>query len=290
MRFIFSFFFLFFINITHAQQIIKLYSGKAPGSEQADWKEQENTSIPGIRLVYNITEPVLLYYPAAADKANGTAMIIAPGGGFRFLSIDSEGIEVAKWMNKLGISTFVLKYRVARSYTDNPYTEIAPLITDRKKFDSLNAPFVEFAKNDGISAMKYVRSNAAKYGIDPKRIGFMGFSAGGTVTMSVVLSAPQEWKPNFIAPVYYYADAVLGNDMPKGPMPAFISVAADDGLGLDVHSVKLYEKWKAAKQPVELHVYENGDHGYGMRKQGKSSDNWTNDFENWLKSRKLINQ
>jgi acetyl esterase/lipase len=277
-----------FINITHAQQIIKLYPGKAPGSESWDWTEAESTPYPGINLRYNVTEPVLLYYPADKSKANGTSMIVAPGGGFRFLSINYEGTDVAQWLSQLGISAFVLKYRVVRSFTSDPLAEIAPLVKDTKKFDSLNAPVVELAKNDGIAAMKYVRSNATKYGINPDRIGFMGFSAGGSVTMSVVLSAPQEWKPNFIAPVYYYADAVLGNDMPQGSTPAFISVAADDGLGLDAHSVKLYEKWKAAKQPVELHVYENGEHGYGMRKQGKSSDNWTNDFENWLKSRKLI--
>lgn len=289
MRYIFSFFFLLFINITYAQQVIKLYPGKAPGSESWDWTEAESTPYPGINLRYNVTEPVLLYYPADKAKANGTSMIIAPGGGFRFLSINYEGTDVAKWLSQLGISAFVLKYRVVRSFTNDPLAEIAPLIKDTKKFDSLNAPVVELAKNDGIAAMKYVRSNATKYGINPDRIGFMGFSAGGSVTMSVVLSAPQGWKPNFIAPVYYYADAVLGNDMPKGSMPAFISVAADDGLGLDVHSVKLYEKWKAAKQPVELHVYENGEHGYGMRKQGKSSDNWTNNFEHWLRSRKLIN-
>lgn len=289
MRYIFSLFFFVLISTLHAQQVVKLYPGKAPGSEHWDWKEGESTPFPQIKLVYNITEPVLLYYPAPKEKSNGTAVIIAPGGGFHFLAINHEGIDVAKWLNRLGVSAFILKYRVVRSFTDNPYNEMGALISDRKKFDSINAPYVELAKNDGVTAMTYVRSNANKYGIDPKKIGFMGFSAGGTVTMSVALSAPQAFKPDFIAPVYYYADAVIGNDMPKGSMPAFISVAADDGLALDEHSLKLYEKWKAAKQPVELHVYENGEHGYGMRKQGKSSDNWTKDFENWLRSRKLIN-
>jgi acetyl esterase/lipase len=76
--------------------------------------------------------------------------------------------------------------------------------------------------------------------------------------------------------------------MPKGAMPAFISVASDDNLGLVPHSIKLYERWVTAKQPAELHVYENGNHGYGMQKLGKSSDNWPNDFDNWLRIRKLI--
>jgi acetyl esterase/lipase len=288
MRLLFLLSFLSTVCSLNAQEAIKLYPGKAPGSESWNWEEAESTPYPGINLRYNVTEPVLLYYPADKAKANGTSMIIAPGGGFRFLSINYEGTDVAKWLNQLGVSAFVLKYRVVRSFTNDPLAEIAPLIKDNKKFDSLNAPVVELAKNDGIAAMKYVRLNAAKYGIDPKRIGFMGFSAGGTVTMSVVLSAPQEWKPNFIAPVYLYATSVLGNDMPKSSMPAFLAVAADDGLALDAHSIELYQKWKLAKQPVELHVYENGEHGFGMRKQGKSSDNWTNDFEHWLRIRKLI--
>jgi acetyl esterase/lipase len=288
MRFLFLLSFLSAVCCLSAQETIKLYPGKAPGSEQWDWQEKENTSIPGIRLLYNVVEPVLLYYPAKDNKASGASIVIAPGGGFHILSIDSEGIEVAKWLNEIGISAFVLKYRLVRSLTDNPFAEMAAKIGDLKKFDSINAPVVKMAKDDGIAAMKYVRVNASRYKLDSNKIGFMGFSAGGTVTMSVALSAPQEWKPNFIVPVYYYDKAVLGNEMPKGEMPAFISVASDDNLGLATVSIKLYEQWIAAKQSAELHVYENGDHGYGMRKQGKSSDNWTNDFENWLKSRKLV--
>ena len=280
---------IFFLpSLITAQEIIKLYPGKAPGSEQWNWEEKEILPAPGIRLAYNVTEPVLLVYPAPAAKANGTSVIITPGGGFHILSIDSEGIDVAKWLNERGVTAFVLKHRLVKIIGDNPFAQLGPLMSDYKKLDSIIAPVVEMAKNDGIAAMQYVRMNASKYKIDPNKIGFMGFSAGGTVTMSVALSAPQEWKPNFIAPVYHYAGAVLGNEMPKGAMPAFISVASDDNLGLVPHSIKLYERWVNAKQSAELHVYENGNHGYGMQKLGKSSDNWPNDFDNWLRIRKLI--
>jgi acetyl esterase/lipase len=282
-------FFLFILPIyTEAQDVIKLYPGKAPGSEQWNWKEKEVTPIPGNRMLYNVAEPVLIKYPVPYENSTGTAVIIAPGGAFHILSIDSEGIDVAKWLNSKGVTAFVLKYRVVKSNSDNPFAELMPLMRDFKKLDSINAPVVEMAKSDGVAAMQYVREHAKQFNIDPKKIGFMGFSAGGTVTMSVALSAPQEWKPNFIAPIYPYANAVVGNEMPTSEMPAFVAVASDDELSLMPHSIRIYEKWIAAKQSGELHVYENGGHGFGMHKKNTSSDQWINDFENWLRNRKLI--
>ncbi|MFM7019795.1 MAG: alpha/beta hydrolase, partial [Aquirufa sp.] len=217
-----------------------------------------------------------------------TSIIIAPGGAFHILSIDSEGHDVAKFLSARGITAFVLTYRVVKSNGPNPFAELMPLMKDFKKLDEINAPVVEMATQDGIEAIKYVKANASKLGIDPQKMGFMGFSAGGTLTMNVLLSAPQELKPNFIAPIYHYADAVTGKDMPKASTPAFIAVAADDNLGFAPHSIRLFERWNATKHPSELHVYENGGHGFGMRKNNTASDNWINDFENWLKIRKFL--
>jgi acetyl esterase/lipase len=270
------------------QTTIKLYPGKAPGSEAWNWEVKEFTPMPNNRMLFNVTEPTLTIYPAAAGKGNGTSMIIAPGGAFHILSIDSEGHDVAKFLSARGITAFVLTYRVVKSNGPNPFAELMPLMKDFKKLDEINAPVVEMATQDGIEAIKYVKANASKLGIDPQKMGFMGFSAGGTLTMNVLLSAPQELKPNFIAPIYHYADAVTGKDMPKASTPAFIAVAADDNLGFAPHSIRLFERWSAAKHPSELHVYENGSHGFGMRKNNTASDNWINDFENWLKIRKLL--
>lgn len=289
MKQVFLFFFLIGYSVSaFSQEIIQLYSGKAPGSESWDWTEKEITPFPNNRMLYNVSEPVLLHYPAPKDKATGTSIIVAPGGAFHVLSIDNEGIRVAEWLNSLGIEAFVLKYRLVKSETDNPFATLIPLMNNKDKLDSINAPVVELAKNDGIEAMKYVRSNAAKLGIDPGKIGFMGFSAGGTVTMSVMLSAAEEWKPDFIAPIYLYKKAVVGKDMPKKETPIFIAVATDDGLGLLPHSIELYQEWVAAKQPAELHAFEKGDHGFGFAPKGTTSDMWTQNFENWLKKRKLI--
>jgi acetyl esterase/lipase len=289
MKQVFLFFFLIGYSVSaFSQEIIQLYPGKAPGSESWDWTEKVTTPFPNNRMLYNVSEPVLLHYPAPKDKATGTSIIVAPGGAFHILSIDNEGIRVAEWLNSLGIEAFVLKYRLVKSETDNPLATLIPLMNNKDKLDSINAPVVELAKNDGIEAMKYVRSNADKLGIDPRKIGFMGFSAGGTVTMSVMLSAAEEWKPDFIAPIYLYKKAVVGKDMPKKETPIFIAVATDDGLGLLPHSIELYQEWVAAKQPAELHAFEKGDHGFGFAPKGTTSDMWTQNFENWLKKRKLI--
>lgn len=271
-----------------SQEVIRLYPGKAPGSESWNWTEKEITPFPNNRMLYNVSEPVLIHYPAPKEKANGTSIIVAPGGAFHILSIDNEGIRVAEWLNSLGIEAFVLKYRLVKSETDNPFAELMPLMSNKDKLDSINAPVVEMAKNDGIEAMKYVRTNAAKLGLDPGKVGFMGFSAGGTVTMSVMLSAEDQLKPDFIAPIYLYKKAVVGKDMPKKETPIFIAVATDDGLGLLPHSIELYQEWVDAGQPTELHAYEKGDHGFGFSPKGTTSDIWTQNFENWLRKRKLI--
>jgi len=222
--------------------------------------------------------------------ANGTAIIVAPGGAFHILSIDSEGYAVAKWLNSRGIAAFVLKYRLVKSETENPIAELMPLMADFKKLDEINAPVVQMANQDGLTAVKYVREHAAEFGIEPDRIGFMGFSAGATLTLSVVQTATDENRPDFVAPIYPYENAILGSAIPEERTPVFIAAASDDELGLALHSVDIYTKWLNAKQPAELHMYEKGGHGFGMQKKNTTSDHWISDFETWLKFQKLISE
>ena len=111
----------------------------------------------------------------------------------------------------------------------------------------------------------------------------MGFSAGGTLTMSVVYSANDTRRPNFVVPIYAYENAIIGNNMPKEKTPIFVAVAADDQLGFMPHSINIFKKWFDAKQPAELHIYEKGGHGFGMRKTNTSSEGWIDNFGNWLK-------
>lgn len=266
-----------------AQEVIPLYEGKAPGSESWTWSEQVRSQNPfNTRIVYNVSRPTLTAYLPAPEKATGTAIIVAPGGAFHILSVDNEGVHVAQWLNERGIAAFVLKYRLVRSVTDNPVAELVQKMADFDELDRVNAPVVELALKDGAQAVGHVRDHAAKYNIDPQRIGFMGFSAGATLTMSVVYSAAVDRRPNFVAPIYAYERAILGERVPEERTPIFVAAASDDGLGLAPHSVNIYSKWLAAGQPAELHMYERGGHGFGMRKQNLPSDHWIDAFEDWL--------
>jgi acetyl esterase/lipase len=267
-----------------AQQVIRLYDGKAPGSESWTWSEKESAKNQfNTRVIYNVADPTITAYLPSAP--NGTAVIIAPGGAFHTLSIDSEGIEVAKWLNAKGVTAFVLKYRVVKSETDDPVKELMGLMIPGNfaKLDSINGPIVQMAMMDGLAAMKYVRSHADTYHIDPKKIGFMGFSAGATVTMSTVYNATDVNRPNFVAPIYGYEKAIIGSEVPKVKTPIFICAASNDALGFATHSVHFYLKWLAAGQPAELHMYEQGSHGFGMRKNNIPTDTWIERFGDWLK-------
>lgn len=270
--------------VIHAQAIIKLYPGKAPGSEQWSWQEGtlgKNGSSSAI--TYNVVEPTLTTYLPAPGKSNGTAIIIAPGGAFHILSINNEGRDVAKWLNEKGVTAFVLKYRLVHSITNDPMTELTGKMRDFKKLDEENDSVVTMAVNDGLRAIEYVRTHAAAYHIDPKRIGIMGFSAGGTVTMGTVFNANNEMnRPNFAAPIYLYMNALKNQTIPADAPPLFICAASDDQLGLATHSSNLYNTWVSAKKEAELHMYLKGGHGFGMRKQGLPTDQWIERFAEWL--------
>jgi len=208
----------------------------------------------------DVSHPSLTAY--LPSNPNGTAVIIAPGGAFHALAFDLEGTEVAKSLNAKGITAFVLKYRLVHNDPAHPENSIGNLMATKnfKKLDSLNAPVVPLAMQDGLTAVKYVRQHAVDYKIDPGKIGFMGFSAGGTVTMSVVYNATDESRPDFVAPIYAYEGAIIGSTVPSAKTPIFICAASDDDLGLATHSVHIYLKWLAADQPAELHMYERGKH------------------------------
>jgi acetyl esterase/lipase len=273
--------------LSYAQTVIPLYNSVAPGSENWTWNEKE-VKYGNTTLLIDVSKPTLTAYVPA--KPNGTAVIIAPGGGFHILSINSEGTEVAKWLNEKGITAFVLKYRLYHEDSAHPENSLISILTKRdwKRYDSINAPVIALAMQDGLTAVKYVRKHAADYNIDPNKIGFIGFSAGGTLTMSVIYSATDESRPNFVAPIYAYEPAIIGSTVPSVKTPIFICAASDDDLGLAPHSVHIYLKWLDANQPAELHLYERGKHGFGMNKQNIPTDNWIERFGDWLEMQGLL--
>jgi acetyl esterase/lipase len=244
----------------------------------AQWEKME-----GWLTVRNVTQPAL--YPVVADKgkANGTSVIIAPGGAFLTLSFDTEGMEEAKYLAARGITCFVLTYRV--DPTPKDVNGLIKAIMDRMGHAPSNmthgeiaAPAEKLAQADGLSAVTYVRSHAAEYSIDPNKIGFIGFSAGGMTAMDVATAYEPQSKPNFIGVIY---GAMPQRPVPKDAPPAFIAVAADDPL-LAHASAPMFDAWQAAGKSAELHIYAHGSHGFGMRKVGTSADHWIDDFYNWL--------
>jgi len=278
---------LFIALYSNAQTIIPLYNGVAPGSENWTWSEREMKVDIGT-IVFDVSKPSLTAF--VPSNPNGTAVIIAPGGAFHALAFDHEGTEVAKRLNAKGITAFVLKYRLAHDDPAHPENNFSTLLQNKnyKKLDSINAAVVPLAMQDGLTAVKYVRQHAADYKIDPNKIGFMGFSAGGTVTMSVVYSATDESRPNFVAPIYAYEGAIIGSTVPTATTPIFICAASDDDLGFATHSVHIYLKWLEANQPAELHMYEKGKHGFGTKHQGIPVDTWMDRFTDWLTMHALI--
>jgi acetyl esterase/lipase len=277
---------IFNASSVHAQLVIPLYNGTAPGSETWTWSEKA-IKVGNSQILMDITNPALIAFIPA--NPNGTAIIIAPGGGFHRLTFTSEGTEAAKWLADRGITGFVLKYRLYHEDSTLPENSLLKILQkgDLKRLDSVNAAVLPLALQDGLTAVRYVRQHAAKYHIDTSKIGFMGFSAGGTLTMSVVYSSTGESRPNFVAPIYAYENEIIGSDVPSAKTPIFIVAASDDNLGLATNSVHIYLKWLAANQPAELHQYERGGHGFGMDKQNIPVDTWIDRFFDWLQAHGL---
>jgi predicted peptidase len=273
---------LIYTSVAAQQKVIDLYPGPVPGSESWTWTEAENNENQWqTRVVYNVSKPTLTVFQPEAGKGNGTAVIIAPGGAFHALSIDSEGFDVAQWLVQKGVTCFVLKYRLARSLTTDPVAEVMAK-WGKKEFDEANAATIPLAIADGREAIAYVRKHAKEYDVLTNRIGIMGFSAGGTVTSGTLFNYTHENRPDFAAPIYpYFPKDMIEAVGPDAP-PLFILTASNDGLGLAPHSVDLYSAWLGARKDVEMHMYARGDHGFGMRQQNLPTDKWIERFDEWL--------
>ena len=286
---VFIFIFILVTTVAQSQQkVIQLYNGAAPGSETWNWPEGENdNNMFRTKIVYNVTKPTLTVYAPDPSVANGTAIIIAPGGGFHVLSINAEGIDVANWLVKKGVTCFVLKYRLVHITSNDPIGEMMAAINRRDSSNPMAAA-IPMAIADGRVAIEYVRKHAAEYSIDPTRIGIIGFSAGGTVAGSSAFNYTSANKPDFVAPIYPYLPIQMTPDVPADAPPMFIAAASDDQLGLAPHSADLYKKWLDSKHSVELHMYSKGGHGFGMRVQNLPSDKWIERFGEWLDTMGLL--
>jgi acetyl esterase/lipase len=244
---------------------IPLYPGVAPGSEKWDWQEKSVTRPNGMPVVSDVVRPVLLHYPAEKGKSVGTAMVVAPGGGFSALMMSYEGVDIARKLNSMGVDAFVLKYRLIHNAPGAPARE----------------EVVKLAAEDGRQAVRLVREKAGEFGYRPDRVGMIGFSAGGMVT-SEALFGPKETRPDFVALIYGIREI---KEIPDPAPPLFLAVAADDA-GFVAQTVDLFSAYRKAKGQAELHVFQSGAHGFVNK--GGGADQFMDRLEEWLRVNKLL--
>ena len=291
-KIIFLFTVLLTITITNYAQnkVVQIYEGAVPGTENWNWEEgiQEGSSWR-TQVVYNVAKPSLTIFAPDPAMANGTSVIICPGGGFVALSMGNEGYDVAKWLVKKGITCFVLKYRLAHINTTDAVKYFNDAIHNRDEEKLKNQQSaIPYSIADGKAAIKYVRAHAADYNINPDKIGILGFSAGGTVAASAAFNYTPANKPNFVAPIYAYFPKEMQGKVENDAPALFIAVAANDPLNLQPHSVDLFSTWNTVKKDAELHVFNQGGHGFGMRVQQTTSDTWIERFAEWMIAQKLL--
>jgi len=266
-------------------EILKIWPDRAPGETGEIGPEAATVAgEPPVTRINNVSEPTIQLHPA--PEANGCAVIVCPGGGYNILAYDKEGTEVAQWLNSQGVTAIVLKYRVPRRDKEKPHA--APL-------------------QDVQRAIRLARKNAGQWQIDPARLGVLGFSAGGHLTVM----AGTHWndttyeavddadrlscRPDFLIPIY---PAYLGDEenprqlsplvrIDENTPPAFIAITYDD-KDRAVYAALLLVELKKAGVPAELHIYSKGGHGYGLRASDNPVSTWPKRCEDWLRVSGLL--
>jgi acetyl esterase/lipase len=262
---------------------IPLYDGPAPGSEGWTHAEQRYFSeLLDTEVITNVVAPTLIPMLPAAGAGNGAAVVIAPGGGYHVLSIQSEGLQVAERLADHGIAAFVLVYRLVPCEGDAAAEMVRKVGADARSMLDDMLSVAPLATADAELAMRLVRARADEFEIDAGRVGFMGFSAGGNVAVRVAQTNDSAARPDFLAPIYATVRGVELTSPPARSGPMFLVAATDDELGLAGDSVRLYEAWRAARLPVEMHMYARGGHGFGMRTLHLPSDSWMDRFLDWF--------
>ncbi len=290
-------------NLTAQTRVINLWNGKIPGAKHSDQFKQVVDTATGWVDKHTIINPYLDVYPAPREKSNGTAVIICPGGAYVGMAVKHEGSQVAKWMNGLGITAFVLKYRLPDDSIMENKT-IAPM-------------------QDGQRAIRIVRNHAKEWGINPKKIGIMGFSAGGHLasTLSTHFNEkvyePQDTtsaRPDFSLLIYpvismdltithlgsrenllgnnpspelvkHFSNELQVNDQTP---PAFLVQSIDDDVVPVQNSIVYAMALHKFKIPCELHLYQSGGHGYGMGRSANTESTWPEACRKWLEARGLL--
>ena len=294
--------FVFMIESVAAQDVLPLYSNGIPNSKPGPNQEKHEVRPNGTEIVSAISIPTITVFLPEKPAPEGTAVIVFPGGGYRINAIKHEGVDIARKLNEWGIAAFVVKYRIPDDAT-MVNREIGPL-------------------QDAQQAIHLVRTNAAKWKVNPERIGIMGFSAGGHLASTAATHfkktvicelTGKNLRPDFLIlgyPVISFTDKVghtgsRDNLLGKTPSqekiheysneeqvtedtpPTFLVHASDDRVVIPENSILFYQRLVANGVPAELHIYERGGHGFGMDNP-TTDEKWMQSLRNWLVARKLL--
>ena len=262
------------------RQEIPLWPKGAPGSEGRTEKEVVEKGANGERKVWSIHHPSITPYLPAKDRATGAAVIIAPGGAHRFLCVDHEGYNVAEWLSERGIAAFVLKNRLAKE-TNSTYRIDVEALADTQR------------------AVRLVRRQAKEWGINPRSVGVMGFSAGGELAAlvsarfdsgkdgAVDVVERESCRPDFQALIYPGRSRDI--QPTKEAPPVFLACGYNDRPDISEGLAELYLRFKKAGVPAELHIYSAAGHGFGLRDSSRGAvAGWTARFSEWLDDRGLL--
>ena len=281
--------FLLFLSTTvqsaEPSVTLRLWKGIAPGETGEIGAEELLPPRQGkpVQRLSNVTVPTISLYKPPVDKATGAAVLVCPGGGYNILAMDLEGTEVADWLNSIGVTAILLKYRVPR----------------RQNLPKHQAPL-----QDAQRAMRLVRAHAEKWGIDKHRIGILGFSAGGHLSAATSTNFDRRHykpmdahdklscRPDFavlIYPAYLLDGASLSDEIrvSKKTPPTFLVHAGNDRISAE-NSARFYLALKQAGVAGELHIYASGGHGFGLRPTEFACSNWPKRCEAWLRARGLL--
>jgi len=277
--------------------VVDVWPGKTPGdvgiSGQENSRTHQSPLVGPTKLITNVTKPTLTIYLPPKEKNTRTAMVICPGGGYWDLYWELEGEEVAAWLNSIGITGIILKYRVPRRSGDVRGEPAAGPLLDAQR------------------AVSLIRSRSTEWEIDPKRIGMVGFSAGGHLALATATNFEKRkyeaidaidevsCRPDFA--ILCYSGYLKAKDkdeispglsIPANTPPVFLAHANDDsekvGGSNAEHSAFMYIALKRAGIPVELHIFANGNHDFGVRQNEKLSSSWPQLCVNWLRSQGLL--
>jgi acetyl esterase/lipase len=267
---------------------IPLYQGAAPGWENASQTEVW-TGAMGETWIRNVTRPTLTPFLPKRGKATGAAVLVVPGGGFQFVSISNEGWPIAQWLANRGIAAFVLKYRTLPTPDSEAefFGGFARMVGNPRLASERPPEMVaaaQVASADAQVALRMIRGNAQRWGVDPARVGMLGFSAGAMATMATAHVEAPEARPDFIAPIYGF---MASAPAPARPQPMFAAIAADDPL-ISSDNIGLLSNWRKAGGSVEFHLYSGGGHGFGSHTKGTTSDLWFEQFVAWMRAQKLL--